>query len=305
MPVRESTRGIVYVLGATAGFGTIGIFGELALRADIALSTLLPVRFVVALGILAGIAALRGWAWPASSREWGATLALGVVYTGMTVLYFSSLVYLTAGLATIVLYTYPTMVVVLAVWLLEETLTRLRVLALVLATAGVAIVVGAGVGAVDPLGIGLALGAAICYAVYTAGSRRLSPVMRPRSLMIGVLLGTTLSMAGYGALDGGLALPVGNAQWEIVLGLALLSTVVPHLLFYEGVARLQASQVGVLSTTEVLVTVLLGVVLLGEPVTAVLVGGGMLVVAGVLLVNADGPAERPTEPAPSARDDRV
>ena len=303
--MRESTRGIVYVLGATAGFGTIGIFGELALRADIALSTLLPVRFVVALGILAGIAALRGWAWPASSREWGATLALGVVYTGMTVLYFSSLVYLTAGLATIVLYTYPTMVVVLAVWLLEETLTRLRVLALVLATAGVAIVVGAGVGAVDPLGIGLALGAAICYAVYTAGSRRLSPVMRPRSLMIGVLLGTTLSMAGYGALDGGLALPVGNAQWEIVLGLALLSTVVPHLLFYEGVARLQASQVGVLSTTEVLVTVLLGVVLLGEPVTAVLVGGGMLVVAGVLLVNADGPAERPTEPAPSARDDRV
>lgn len=295
----------MYVLGATAGFGTIGIFGELALRADIALSTLLPVRFVVALGILAGIAALRGWAWPASSREWGATLALGVVYTGMTVLYFSSLVYLTAGLATIVLYTYPTMVVVLAVWLLEETLTRLRVLALVLATAGVAIVVGAGVGAVDPLGIGLALGAAICYAVYTAGSRRLSPVMRPRSLMIGVLLGTTLSMAGYGALDGGLALPVGNAQWEIVLGLALLSTVVPHLLFYEGVARLQASQVGVLSTTEVLVTVLLGVVLLGEPVTAVLVGGGMLVVAGVLLVNADGPAERPTEPAPSARDDRV
>ena len=303
--MRESTRGIVYVLGATAGFGTIGIFGELALRADIALSTLLPVRFVVALGILAGIAALRGWAWPASSREWGATLALGVVYTGMTVLYFSSLVYLTAGLATIVLYTYPTMVVVLAVWLLEETLTRLRVLALVLATAGVAIVVGAGVGAVDPLGIGLALGAAICYAVYTAGSRRLSPVMRPRSLMIGVLLGTTLSMAGYGALDGGLALPVGNAQWEIVLGLALLSTVVPHLLFYEGVARLQASQVGVLSTTEVLVTVLLGVVLLGEPVTAVLVGGGVLVVAGVLLVNADGPAERPTEPAPSARDDRV
>lgn len=295
----------MYVLGATAGFGTIGIFGELALRADIALSTLLPVRFVVALGILAGIAALRGWAWPASSREWGATLALGVVYTGMTVLYFSSLVYLTAGLATIVLYTYPTMVVVLAVWLLEETLTRLRVLALVLATAGVAIVVGAGVGAVDPLGIGLALGAAICYAVYTAGSRRLSPVMRPRSLMIGVLLGTTLSMAGYGALDGGLALPVGNAQWEIVLGLALLSTVVPHLLFYEGVARLQASQVGVLSTTEVLVTVLLGVVLLGEPVTAVLVGGGVLVVAGVLLVNADGPAERPTEPAPSARDDRV
>jgi drug/metabolite transporter (DMT)-like permease len=46
------------------------------------------------------------------------------------------------------------------------------------------------------------------------------------------------------------------------------------------------------------VTVLLGVVLLGEPVTTVLVGGGLLVVAGVLLVNAD----RPTEAAPGARD---
>ncbi|SHH00176.1 EamA-like transporter family protein [Halobaculum gomorrense] len=94
------------------------------------------------------------------------------------------------------------------------------------------------------------------------------------------------------------ALPAGRAEWGIVLGITLVSTVVPHLLFYEGVSRLAASRVGVVSTVEPVVTVTLGALLLAEPVTPAVIGGGGLVLAEVVLVQTDGREAVPEAPAP-------
>ena len=285
--MRDSTVGTLLVFGAAAGFGTIGIFGEIALAIDLRLATLLPVRFVVATLIVVGLALGRGWAFPESGRAWLVTLGLGVVYTAMTVCFFLSLRFLTAGIATIILYTYPTFVVALSVSLLGEAATTRKLISLALATSGVALVAGTGSVSVTPIGTGLALGAALCYAVYTTGSRALSPSVAPRALMLGVLVGATASMLVFGVVDGGLALPTGPAEIGVVLGLALVATVVPHLLFYEGVARLEASRVGLVSTVEPVVTVALGAAFLGEPVTLAIVAGGVLVLSGVLLVHSE------------------
>lgn len=303
--MRESTTGTLLVLGAAAGFGTIGIFGEIAVAIDLRLATLLPVRFGVATLVVAGLAVARDWRFPRTRREWGGTLALGVVYTAMTLCFFVSLRYLTAGIATIVLYTYPTFVVALSAAFLGEAVTRRKLLALGLATAGVVLVVGAGTVGVHPVGVALALGAATCYAVYTTGSRSLSPSMAPRTLMIGILVGTTASMVVFGVLDGGIALPVGRDEWAVVLGIAIVSTVVPHLLFYEGVSRLEASRVGVVSTAEPVVTVALGAALLGEPVTASVIAGGVFVIGGVLVTQSSGaePGAIPEAPAVAESDE--
>lgn len=274
------------VFGAAAGFGTIGIFGEIAMMIDLRLATLLPIRFVVATLVVTGLALARGWSFPRSHRDWLVALGLGVVYTAMTVCFFVSLRSLTAGLATIVLYTYPTFVVLLSAPLLGEPITRRKLVSLGLATGGVALVVGTGTLGVDPIGIGLALGAALFYAVYTTGSRALSSVLSPRALMIGILAGATASMVVYGVIDGGLAVPTGRDEVGVVLGIAIVATVVPHLLFYEGVARLEASRVGLASTVEPVVTVALGALLLGESVTLSVIAGGILVLGGVLLVQS-------------------
>lgn len=288
LDVRESTNGALLVLGAAAGFGTLGIFGEVAIAIDLELATLLTFRFVLATFVVIGLALARGWAFPRSGRDWAATLALGVVYTAMTLFFFVSLRFLTAGMATIVLYTYPTFVVAMSAAVLGEAVTLRKLLALGLATSGVALVVGTETVGVDPIGVGLALGSATCYAAYTTGSRVLSPQIAPRPLMIGILVGTTASMLVFGVVDGGMALPAGFDEWGVVLGLAIVSTVIPHLCFYEGVSRLEASRVGVVSTAEPVVTVSLGAVLLGEPVTPFVVAGGALVVGGVLIVQSGG-----------------
>jgi drug/metabolite transporter (DMT)-like permease len=285
--VRDSTTGALLVFAAAAGFGTIGIFGEIAAAIDLELSTLLPVRFGLATLVVAALAAIRGWARPKSRRDWSVTLALGVVYTAMTLFFFVSLRDLTAGLATVVLYTYPAMVVVLSAAFLDEPITTRKLFALALAMGGVGLVVGTDTAGADPIGVALALGAAACYAVYTTGSRGVSSRLAPRALMLGVLVGTTASMAVYGVLDGGLALPAGGDEWGVVLGMVVVSTVLPLLMFYEGVSRLEASRVGVVSTVEPVVTVALGAIILGEQVTVFVVGGGALVLIAVVLAHGD------------------
>lgn len=291
--MRQSTTGTLLVLGAAAGFGTIGIFGELAVSAGIPLSTLLPARFALATAVVLVLAAVGRWSFPDTRGQWTATLALGVVYTGLTLAYFASLEYLTAGMATIVLYTYPAFVVVLSATALGESVSTVTVAALGCSLAGVALIVGADPAGAALTGVALALAAAGCYAVYTVGSRTVVASLAPRSLMAGALVGTTASMTVFGAFADGLALPAGTDQWGIVVGLALVGTVLPLVLFYEGLERLAASRVGIVSTAEPLVTVVLGVLVLDERVTTGLLAGGTLVLAGVVLVQRDRGDGRP------------
>ncbi len=283
--MEESTRGVLMVFAAAAGFGTIGIFGEVAASIDLALSTLLPVRFALATVAVCGVAVGRGWSLPAARRDRLAALGLGVVYTLMTLAYFLSLRYLTAGLATVVLYTYPAILVALSAAALGETITPRKAAALCLSTVGVGLVAWTGTAGAEPVGVALALGSAACYAAYTAGSRYVVPRATPEGVMVGVLVGTTLSMALYGVVVGGLTVPAGGDEWAVVVGIAVISTVAPHLLFYEGVSRIEAGRVGVVSTVEPVVAVVLGALLLNERVTAVVVAGGALVLGGVVLVH--------------------
>lgn len=271
------------VFVAAAGFGTIGIFGEIAASINLELATLLPVRFGIATVVVGTLAGIRGWSYPTTKRDWLVTLSLGVVYTGMTLFYFVALRYLTAGLTTIILYTYPAIVIGLSTVFLNENITYTKIAALTLAMAGVGLVVGTNTAGADPLGVALALGAAACYAIYTAGSRHLSSSISPNGLMLGILVGTTGSMLVFGVLDTGLAVPVGRDEWVVIIGMVVLSTVLPLLLFYEGVSRLEASRVAVISTVEPVVTVTLGATLLDEPLTPFVVAGGILVIGAVLL----------------------
>jgi drug/metabolite transporter (DMT)-like permease len=290
--VKESTAGTLLVLSAARDFGTIRIFGALAAAIDLRLATLLPTRFALATLVVLAFSQLRGWSLIRSRRHLATMFALGLVYTSLTLCFFVSLRHLTAGLATIGLYTHPAFVFGLAATFLEQTVTAGKLTVLAAVMADVVLIVDADAAGAEPLGVGLALGAAVCYALYTTGSRTLLGDPDPRALMLGVLLGTTAGMLGYGLLNDGLALPAGPDQWGVVLGFTLVGRLAPLLLFSEGVSRLEASRVGVISTAEPVVTVALGALLLGEPVTPAVVGGGVLVLGGVLLVQREGGIRR-------------
>lgn len=96
--MEESTQGSVMMLDAAAGFGTIGIFGELAVAVGFELVTLLSFRCMVATVLVPVVATVHGWSLPWSWRDWAVLLGLGVVYAADAfVLHGSSIAHSRAG----------------------------------------------------------------------------------------------------------------------------------------------------------------------------------------------------------------
>lgn len=287
------TRGTLLVLAAAAGFGTLGIFGKLADAAGMTYATLLSFRFLAAVGIVWAAVVASDRPSRLSGRDRRIALGLGLAYATLTGGYFWGLEFLTAGLVSIVLYTYPVYVFVLSAAVLDEPVTARKVVALAVAFAGVAVILGADPAGADPRGVLVVTIAALAYAVYTTGSRRAVADAPPTTLAAYVLATSLVGVVLFGASTGRLSVPATAVQWGLVVGMAIVATAAPIFFLLAGLRHLEASRASVVSTFEPAVTVSLGAALLGEAVTPAVVAGGVLVVAAVVLIQ-DG-----EEPAPS------
>lgn len=283
------------VFCAAVGFGTIGIFAKLGTGAALNNTTLLAFRFVLATAVLAGYLRARGSAGRPEGRELAAMVGLGVPFTVLTGAFFWGLLRVPAGLATITLYTYPVYVYAISAALLDERLNAVKLLALVLAVSGIGVIVGLDTAGADPEGLALVSVAALGYAVYTTGNRIAVGSVDADRLAFGAMATTGAFVVAYGLLAGTLFLPTTTEQWGVIVGLSMFGTVLPILLFVRGLRYVEASRASVVATVEPVVTVGLGALVLGERLSAGLVGGGGLVLVGVLLVRWEAP-ERPAEP---------
>jgi drug/metabolite transporter (DMT)-like permease len=183
----------------------------------------------------------------------------------------------------------------------RERPDRRRIGALALATAGAALVLaGGGAGALDPLGVGLALGAAILYSLYILISDRV--VGRIDPFLLGALIttgaATTLSIAGV--VTGSLHLGFEPAGWAWIAALGLGSTVVAISAFMTGLDAVGPATAAIVSTFEPVVTVALAMLWFGERLGAVQVAGGAIVLIAVLVLasTSHAPAALPAPAIP-------
>lgn len=279
-------------LTAAAGFGTLAIFGKLADDAGLNTTTLLTYRFIFATAFLwIGLVIWRR-ARVLPKRERRVALALGFLYAAFSGLFFWGLLFIPAGLTSIVFFTYPIHVYILAVVLLDESLSRYKLGALALALSGVALIVGGEPGEADAVGIVLVLLAALGYAGYIVGNRAAVATTPPDILASTAMVATTAAFVVFGLGSGRLAVPSGGEQWFIVIGIAAVGTAIPLFLYVSALTRIQASHASVLGTGEPVVTVILGTILLDESLTLLLVVGGVLILTGVLAIQADLEAKR-------------
>ncbi|HEY5136596.1 MAG TPA: DMT family transporter [Candidatus Nanopelagicales bacterium] len=267
------------VLGSAVAFAVAPIFGKVAYAHGVDSFALLALRFASAslvVWVLVLVLAVGGDVGRPAGRTVLRVLALGaLVLPAEVTLYFASLHRIGAGLAEVLLFLYPMWVVLITAVVLRQQVTRLVVGCSVVAVAGAALTVGA-VSGVDGVGVLLAVGASIGFACYVVLSGRL--VHGVGSILTTALITTgaavTFSLA---ALVTGSQGPTDAAGWAATLGLSLVGTVVSFLLLTLGLARMPSTDASVVSTVEPAVAVLLGVLLLGEPI-------GLLQVVGVALV---------------------
>lgn len=284
----ETRQGWGLAILSAAGFGTLAIFGELAGARGMSIQTLLAFRFSLAVPLVWGYLAWQGRLRRLGARTVLIALALGALgYAGMSGLFLWGVALTTAGLGSILLYTYPVFVVVLAVAFLDERVTWQRAVALALALSGVILVSGAQPRGVEPLGVVVLLLSALIYASYITVSGVVLEDVDALSLSAHVIPAAGVAFVVFGRVTGTVALPSTAAEWGIAGAVALLSTAIPIVSFYAAIRRIGASRTSIVSTVEPVFTVALGVMILDERVTIGILLGGAIVLTGVVLVQAE------------------
>lgn len=315
MPSRSSHAqadpvGALLCLLSAAGFGAMAIFGKLAYDAGVTTLTLLLVRFTFATVIFAAILVLRprvrGSLRAASQRAIAIGLALGAIgYATQAGLFFGALQRLDASLLALVLYTYPAWVMLASFAIGREHPTRRRVVALALSSVGlVVLLAGAAAGSLDPVGVAMGLGASFAYTAYILVADRTALDLPPLALTTLVCAGAAGTFAIVGALAGELSTDFAPEGWLWLGLIAPISTALPIVLFFAGLARVGPSSAAILSSAEPVVTVVLAYLAFDEVLSGVqLVGAALVLGAAVLLAaparTPDGPETPPlSAPAP-------
>ena len=292
-PSRRDREGLLLCALSAFGFGAMAILAKLAYSAGVGVIELLAVRFAIAAALLAALGASRRRALlpAAPGRVVLGAFALGAaVYAAESGLFFASLHRMGASIAELLLYAYPTLVVAGAIALGREHADRRRTIALALASAGVLLVlVGGRAGALDPLGIVLALGAAGAYATYVLAADTIARRLESLELATLVCAGAAASFTVVGLATGSLTFGFGLEGWLAIAAIAVCSTVVPLFAFLAGMERLGPGRASILSTLEPPITLLLAFVVFSEALSPLQLLGGIAVIGAVVAVQLRSP----------------
>ena len=284
--MNPALAGLAFTLASAVFLSVLGVTTQLAFDAGASVGTLLSGRFLVAAAILWPLVWLIGRARPVR-RQVAAGLLLGVGFSAHAWLFSASLARLDAGLVDLLLFTYPALVMLGAVALRRERWSGRGALALGTALAGTALVLAGGLGTIDPLGVALALGSAVAYAGYiltSAGQlERTDPFLLTALVTTGAAF--TLTAAGFARSDVSLDADVSVLASVAVVGLvatAGMST------FVAGISRLGASRASIVSAVQPALTPIVGFAVFADRLGPAQVLGGILVVAGVVILEARG-----------------
>ena len=295
----SAVAGVGIALASSAVFGLSGSFAKALLEAGWTPGSAVAVRMVAAALVLSLPAAfmLRG-RWHQLRKNWKTIVLFGLIgVAGCQLFYFNAVATLSVGVALLLEFLAPVLIV-LWLWLTSRRMPRPATIAgTVLAVAGLMLVLDVfGPVQLDPAGVLWGLGAAVCLVVYFFITAKQNDSLPPLVLAAGGLLvggaaivvwvrcrscrwpsaRPTCSWAGW------------NTQWWVPLaGLVLLSTVLSYVTGIMAARALGSKVASFVSLTEVLFAVIWAWLLLGELPAIIQLIGGVLIVAGVVLVRSD------------------
>lgn len=293
-PERSKAQAVIEALLTVTIWGATFVATKIALR-EVSPPTVVWLRFAMGLVVLAITASLRRELAPPARTELGYLVLLGFIGVALHQwLQANGLLTARATTTAWIVASTPIFIVVLGWIMLHERLDAPQGAGIILAAAGVAVVVSRGnaaallAGQVVTPGDILVLISALNWAVYTALSRRGLARMPPAQMMFFVVaagwLFISIWLLGFGP---GLH-ELGQLSWRGWSAIALLGVFgsgLAYIMYYDALRVLPASQLGVFLNVEPLVTMLLAAPMLGEPITGLILLGGGLIIAGIYLVN--------------------
>ena len=216
-------------------------------------------------------------------------LALGLVsILFFTCCYFTAIRLMTMSTAAILLYTSPIWVMVLAIIFLKEKFTIQKLIALILAFAGCILVSGFG-GKVTVVGILVGLGSGLGYGLYsifgTFALKKYSPYTVTCYTFLIAGLGSIFVADPVDLVSKISAIENKPALFGFVLLTAVVTAVIPFLLYTLGLNMTTAGKAAVLATVEPAAATLFGFFVMKETVGPVAIAGILLVFAAIVVLS--------------------
>lgn len=286
METQKKAPASAAILAAAALWGVIGLWNRQLMAAGLSPLSIVVVRNLGGMILLAAFFAFRDRSVFRVERQhlkyFFGTGVVSVLF--FTVCYFSCQKLCSLAVASILLYTAPSFVVLLSALLWKEPVTRKKLLALFLTLAGCAFVCGVFSGglSVTVPGILLGLGSGFFYALYSIFGRYALAHYPPLTVTVWTFLfAGPASLALLRPAELGAAFGGAPGVWGTALALAVFSTAAPYILYTWGLARTEPGRASILASLEPVVASLTGVLAFGEPMGPLTVLGILCVLAGV------------------------
>ncbi len=284
----ETRAAVAMILIAATGWGVIGAFSRPLTAAGLSAFQVTFIRSAITLVGMGALLAVKDRAlFRIRWRDIWMFLGTGLIsIVFFNVCYFLTIDRTTLSTASILLYTAPCFVMLMSALFFRERITAQKLAALVLAFAGCMLVSGFAGGEISAAALLTGVGSGLGYASYSIFGKVALRKYDTFTLIFYTFLVSTVGLLPFARPAGiAAALTSGAGSLFSALGLGLISTFMPYILYTSGLRSVEAGKASVLAFVEPMVATLAGVVLFGEALSLKAVAGIALIFVAIVLLN--------------------
>lgn len=283
--------GPLLIIIAASFWGCMGIFVRKLAEFGFSAIQIVSIRITLAALFFSLILFIKNRAgFKISLRDIPLFLGLGIGSILLfTICYFSAITIMPLSTAAILLYTSPIWIMLMSAILFHEKITRQKIIALALAFAGCVLVSGISGDGITAVGLRLGIGSGIGYGLYsilgTIALRKYSPYTVTTYTFLIAAIGSWFINHPADMLSKFSSATDFNGLILLSLLTALLTAVIPFLLYTLGLRNVEASKAGILATVEPMVATIVGITYFSEALTLLSGLGIFLILSAVVILN--------------------
>ncbi|MBU3217096.1 DMT family transporter [Clostridium estertheticum] len=282
----EKTKGILYIILSASAFGIMPILAKLSYKGGANAYSTLFLRFLFAAIMLFYYLKTKGISMKLTKKQSILILIIGVFgFTLTTSSLYMSYNYIGIGMASMIFYIYPSIVTILAYVFYKEKIYSRKIISLIISLMGIYILIDKASVSFNIKGIILALIAAVLYSLYVLGaSNKEFKNINSYVLTFYISCASATVMFIAAMSTNNFSIHISFYALVAILLIAFISTVVALMAFLEGVRLIGPSKASILSTIEPIVSLILGIIILGEPISSRIIIGSIMIVLSVVIL---------------------
>ena len=266
-------------------YSMMGIFSKLLYATGLDAQQVTFLRFAFTVVILGIVLIL--WRKHALISRQAAVYVQSIFFFLSAITYLLAVQYMNAGRVTVVFYTFPAVGAILDVAFFHAKLTWRVAFALALSVLGVFFISNVllpGAVAISPLGVVFSVASCITFAIYSVLIQKTARVESSFTVTLTLSLVSLAASTVFFFPEIGATLGIDLYQAALVIGLAVISTILPIALFIVAIRYIGATKASILSLAETPASLFLAWIILGETLTIWQGIGTVLIVAAILVV---------------------